>query len=144
MSLGGNISSGHTNTLIDTAIQCGINKKSNIVYSDNCCDSGNSIKQPISRYPSMVLQGRQCPDLTPAQVFQLPKVATSSSVRTQALTSISSTGAISPPYAILPTSQDRFSMYQRFKAPIQCPPVLLPSAYMAGKSLPSFSRPCNL
>jgi hypothetical protein len=35
-------------------------------------------------------------------------------------------------------------MYQRFKAPIQCPPVLLPSAYMAGKSLPSFSRPCNL
>lgn len=144
MSLGGNISSGHTNTLIDTTIQCGINKKSNIAYSDNCCDSGNSIKQPVARYPSMVLQGRQCPDLTPAQVFQLPKATTSSSVRTQALTSISSTGAISPPYAILPTSQDRFSMYQRFKAPIQCPPVLLPSAYMAGKSLPSFSRPCNL
>ena len=142
MSLGGNLSSGYTANLIDKKSCCDLTKSTTIAHSETCCRPGNS-KQPVARYPSMVLEGKTCPGLTPAQIFQLPKVATPSSARTQALMSNYYGTPSSPPVATLPLPQDRFSKYNRFQPPAICPPVLQPSAYLAGKSLPSFSRPCN-
>jgi len=143
MSLGGNLSSGYTDNLIDKATQCAVTKASAIAYSDNCCVSGNSTQQPVARYPSMVLQAKSCPSSTPAEFAKYPKIATSSSVRTQALTTTYNSSAISPLFATLPLPQDRFAKYNRFKAPVECPPVIQLSAALLSNSVPASLNTCN-
>jgi hypothetical protein len=132
MSLGGNLSSGHTSKLIDSSNMCYVPKAQQIAYSENCC--AINLQQPVARYPSMVLSTKTCPPPTPAEFAKYPKVAVPSSVRTQAIAS----GSRCPP--LNPVT--RFAQYQRYQVPVPCPP-LPASANMAGKSLPS-SRECNL
>jgi hypothetical protein len=132
MSLGGNLSSGHTSILISDTIYCGIPKLQKKAYTDDCCNL--PIQQPVARYPSMVLSTKTCPPPSPAEFAKYPKVAVPSSVRTQAIAS----GSRCPP--LNPVT--RFAQYQRYQVPVPCPP-LPASANMAGKSLPS-SRECNL
>jgi len=143
MSLGGNLSSGYTDNLIDKATQCAVTKASAIAYSDNCCVSGISRQQPVARYPSMVLQAKTCPSPTPAEFANYPKIATSSSVRTQALTTTYNSSAISPLFATLALPQDRFAKYNRFKAPVVCPPVIQLSAALLSNSVPASLNTCN-
>jgi len=143
MSLGGNLSSGYTNSLIDKATHCAVTKASAIAYSDDCCVSGISTQQPVARYPSMVLQAKTCPPPTPAQLALFPKVATPSSVRTQALTTTYNSNAISPLFATLPLPQDRFAKYNRFKAPVECPPVIELSQALLSNSVPALLNSCN-
>lgn len=133
MSLGGNLSSGHTSKLIDSASICYVPKAQQIAYSDNCC-SNTIEKPPVARYPSMVLSRKTCPPPTPAEFAKYPKVAVASSIRTVALAN----GSRCPP--LNPVT--RFAQYQRYEVPVPCPP-LPASANMAGISLPS-SRECNL
>jgi len=132
MSLGGNFSSGYTNTLIDAANTCEIPKQVSIAYANICCDT--PVNQQSARYPSMVLSTNKCPPPTPAEFAKYPKVAVPSSVRTEALVS----GSRCPP--INPVT--RFAQYNRYQVPVPCPP-LPDSSRMAGISLPS-SRACNL
>lgn len=143
MSLGGNLSSGYTDSLIDKATQCAFTKASAIAYSDNCCVSGTSTQQPVARYPSMVLQAKICPPPTPAQFALFPKVATSSSVRTQTLATNYNGNAIPPLFATLPLPQDRFAKYNRFKAPVECPPVIQLSQALLSNSVPALLNSCN-
>lgn len=130
MSLGGNLSSGHTNTLIDDSINCSIVKQQQIAHTDKCC--AGLQKQPVARYPSMVLLAKPCPPPSPADFAKYPKIAVPSSVRTQALAN----------RVCNPDPLTRFQKYQRYQVPVPCPP-LPASSNMAGKSLPS-SRLCNL
>lgn len=130
MSLGGNLSSGHTDTIIENSIRCSIPK----AHTDNCCPT-NIQKQPTARYPSMVLSTKPCPPPTPAEFAKFPKVAVPSSIRTQALVNNSNCPKQFDP-------DTRFSQYKRYQVPVPCP-QLPASANMAGKSLPS-SRLCNL
>lgn len=132
MSLGGNLSSGYTNSLIENSIRCSIPKAQATAHSDKCCPSSIQ-QQTTARYPSMVLLAKPCPPPTPAEFAKFPKVAVPSSIRTQAL----ATQCIKP---FNPNT--RFSQYQRYQVPVPCPP-LPESAKMAGISLPS-SRACNL
>ena len=132
MSLGGNLSSGHTSKLIDSSTMCYVPKAQQIAYSENCCTT--SSQQPVARYPSMVLSTKACPLPTPAEFAKYPKVAVASSIRTQALAN----GSRCPPF----NPVARFAQYERYQVPVPCPP-LPQSANMAGKSLPS-SRECNL
>jgi len=134
MSLGGNLSSGNTSILIDQTINCGIPKLQGIAYADNCCNSDLPIRQPVARYPSMVLSTKTCPPPTPAEFAKYPKVAVPSSVRTQALANNGKCLSLNP--------VARFAKYERYQVPVPCPP-LPASANMAGISLPS-SRACNL
>lgn len=134
MSLGGNLSSGHTSNLIKQAIYCGIPNLQNNAYSENCCNTDPPIQQPVARYPSMVLLAKPCPPPSPADFAKYPKVAVPSSVRTQALATNSKCPQLNP--------VARFAQYERYQVPVPCPP-LPQSANMAGKSLPS-SRACNL
>ena len=135
MSLGGNSSSGYTNSLINNTLRC---EKPNFTFSqvNTCCNiSGNqTIKSPAASLPSMVLLGRTCPEPTPAEFALYPKVAVPSSIRTQALSS--------PSCATLPDSNRRFAQYRRFQVPVPCAP-LPQSANMAGISKPS-SLECNI
>ena len=133
MLLGGNLSSGQTSKVIDNSIQCGIPKVQASAHTDKCC-SPSIQKQPVARYPSMVLSTKTCPPPTPAEFAKFPKVAVPSSVRTRSL----ATGSSCPP--LNPVT--RFAQYQRYQVPVPCPP-LPASANMAGISLPS-SRACNL
>jgi len=129
MSLGGNLSSGYTDSLIDKCIT----KPAFIAQSDKCCRINISGNPPVARYPSMVLASKVCPPPSPADFALYPKVAVQSSVRTQALgTSCAS----------LPSPVQRFSQYQRFQVPVPCAP-LPQSANMAGISKPS-SLQCNI
>lgn len=134
MSLGGNLSSGHTSILINEAIYCGIPKLQKLAHTDNCCSPSQPFQQPVARYPSMVLSSKICQPPTPAEFAKYPKVAVPSSVRTQALASGSKCPSLNP--------VSRFSQYERYQVPVPCDP-LPQSANMAGKSLPS-SRACNL
>jgi hypothetical protein len=134
MSLGGNLSSGHTSILINDTTYCGIPRLQKRAYADNCCNSDSQIEQPVARYPSMVLLGKPCPPPTPAEFAKYPKVAVPCSVRTQSLASGSKCPALNP--------VARFAQYNRYQVPVPCAP-LPQSTNMAGKSLPS-SRACNL
>lgn len=134
MSLGGNLSSGHTSILIEQTVNCGIPKIQKLAHSDNCCSSSQPIQQPVARYPSMVLSSKTCQPPTPAEFAKYPKVAVPSSVRTQSLATASKCPTLNP--------VTRFAQYQRYQVPVPCAP-LPASANMAGKSLPS-SRACNL
>lgn len=129
MSLGGNFSSGHTNTLTEKTVSCALPKFSQTM---NC---SSQIQQHAARYPSMVICSKACPPPSPADFAKYPKVAVPSSTRTQALANASQCASI-------PNPQTRFSHYQRFQIPVPCAP-LPASANMAGISQPS-SRPCNL
>ena len=131
MSLGGNFSSNHTNTLIENSVTCSIPNAQARAFSDNCCSSPSQSNQPVARLPSMVIQkDKGCQQVTPADFAKYPKVAVPSSVRTRSL------------IANTQSSSERFQQYRRFQVPTPCPP-LPASANMAGKSLPS-SRQCNL
>ena len=131
MSLCGNFSSNHTNTLIENSITCSIPNAQARAFSDNCCSSPSQSNQPVARLPSMVIQkDKGCQQVTPADFAKYPKVAVPSSVRTRSL------------IANTQSSSERFQQYRRFQVPTPCPP-LPASANMAGKSLPS-SRQCNL
>jgi len=132
MSLGGNLSSGHTSKLIDSANTCYVPKAQKIAYSENCCTVNS--EQPVARYPSMVLSTKTCPPPTPAEFAKYPKVAVPCSVRTQAIASGSKCPTLNP--------VARFAQYERYQVPVPCAP-LPASANMTGKSLPS-SRACNL
>ena len=134
MSLGGNLSSGHTSILINQTIYCGVPKLQKNAYSDNCCNSDLPIQQPVARYPSMVLSTKTCPPPSPAEFAKYPKVAVPSSTRTQSLASNSKCPTLNP--------VSRFAQYERYQVPVPCAP-LPKAANMAGKSLPS-SRACNL
>jgi len=134
MSLGGNLSSGHTSKLIDSATTCYVPKAQQIAYSENCCNTDLPIQQPIARYPSMVLLAKPCPPPSPADFAKYPKVAVPSSIRTESLANASRCPPVNP--------ATRFQKFQRYQVPVPCPP-LPASANMAGKSLPS-SRACNL
>ena len=134
MSLGGNLSSGHTSKLIDSVNICSVPDAQQMAYSDNCCNSSQSQKQPVARYPSMVLLSKPCPLPSPAEFAKYPKVAVPSSVRTQALANSGKCVSLNP--------VARFAKYDRYQVPVPCAP-LPQSANMAGKSLPS-SRACNL
>ena len=135
MSLGGNLSSGYTESLIKETLLNGIPNLASIARSDMCCIPGNqTIKPPTASLPSMILLSRTCPPPSPADFALYPKVAVPSSVRTQALSS--------PACATLPDPVQRFSQYQRFQVPIPCAP-LPQSANMAGISKPS-SLECNI
>jgi len=129
MSLGGNLSSGHTSILIEQTINCGIPKFS---HTNNCCNL--PIQQPVARYPSMVLLAKPCPQPSPADFAKYPKVAVPSSTRTQSLANASNCPPFNP--------VARFAQYERYQVPVPCPP-LPQSANMAGKSQAS-SRACNL
>jgi hypothetical protein len=133
MLLGGNLSSGQTSKIIENSIDCSIPKAQALARTDNCC-SNIVQKQPVARYPSMVISTKSCPPPTPAEFAKYPKVAVPSSVRTRSLTN----GSNCPP--LNPVA--RFAQYQRYQVPVPCPP-LPASANMAGISLPS-SRECNL
>jgi hypothetical protein len=133
MSLGGNLSSGYTNNLIDKTLECGITKSVSIAYSNHCCNSGSDINKVVASQPSMVIIGNPCREVTPAEFALYPKVAIPSSVRLQQVTS-------SCPPSINP--ENRFAKYQRYQVPVPCLP-LSQSANMAGKSLPS-SNECNI
>lgn len=133
MLLGGNLSSGNTSKIIDSSVQCSVVKAQQIAYTDSCC-STTVQKQPVARYPSMVILGKTCTPPTPAEFAKYPKVAIASSVRTRSLASGSSCPPVNP--------VTRFAHYQRYQVPVPCPP-LPASANMAGISLPS-SRECNL
>ena len=134
MSLGGNFSSGYTDSLTDKMNQAHVVKSQSIAYSDNC-PSNTLDKSPAARYPSMVLSAKQCPPVTPADFAKYPKVAVPSSVRTEAL----ATGSLCPKDF---NHLTRFAQYQRYQVPVPCAP-LPASANMAGISQPS-SRACNL
>jgi hypothetical protein len=133
MSLGGNLSSGYTNSLRDKVLKSGITRSASIAQSDNCC-SGSTITPQSTSYPSMYLESKACAPPTPAELELYPKVAVPCSVRTQALQN--------KVCATLPDPTQRFAQYQRFQIPVPCPP-LNQSANMAGKSLPS-SLECNI
>jgi len=133
MPLGGDLSSGHTDLLIEARLRCereDIAKKNK--RAPTC--SGIFVKQPTAHYPSMVLSKKGCDPPSPADFAKYPKVAVPSSVRTQELASGSKCPILNP--------LTRFAQYERYQVPIPCPP-LPDSANMAGKSLPS-SRACNL
>ena len=133
MLLGGNLSSGQTSKIIENSLYCGIPKIQAIARTDNCC-SNTVQKQPVARYPSMVLSAKACQPPTPAEFAKYTKIAVPSSVRTQALANSSKCPALNP--------VARFAQYQRYQVPVPCP-ALPASANMAGISLPS-SRACNL
>jgi len=135
MSLGGNLSSGLTNSLIEERIRCEREMVAAINKGPTTPCSGIPIKQPTARYPSMIILNKTCAPPSPADFALYPKVAVPSSTRTQALAS-------GITCSTLPNPLTRFAQYQRFQIPVPCPP-LPDSANMAGKSLPS-SRPCNL
>jgi hypothetical protein len=143
MSLGGNLSSGYTNSLIDKSSRYASIKLLSKTCSDTCNNSGNSIQQPIARYPSMVLQSKKCTTL-PANI-QPPTASVPSSVpssvRTQAVASFGTLS--SPPVAIMPLPQDRFAKYNRFKAPVECPPVIQLSQALLNNSVPALLNSCN-
>lgn len=132
MSLGGDFSSNRTDKLTDQAIQCGIPKLQSIAYSSQHCSPGY---QPSARYPSMILEAKKCPPSTPAQFALFPKVATTSSFRTQGL----ATGKLC---ATLPDPTKRFAQFNRYQVPAPCAP-LTPLAASAGISKPS-TRQCNI
>jgi hypothetical protein len=131
MSFGANLSSGYTDTLNDRVSQCA---KPNILPSTAVCNSSVSGARPVARYPSMVLASKICTPPTPSQLALYPKVAMTSSVRTQALSS--------PVCPVLPSATQRFSHYRRYEPPIPCSP--LPAASIsAGISKPSVIK-CNI
>jgi hypothetical protein len=87
----------------------------------------------------MVLQSKKCPTL-PANI-QYRNTTVPSSVRTQAVASF---GILSsPPVAIMPLPQDRFAKYNRFKAPVECPPVIQLSQALLSNSVPALLNSCN-
>ena len=135
MSLGGNLSSGYTDTLIDKSQQCSIVKAQASSYSTTCSPITLPATQPVARYPSMVLFKKECPPPSPADFAKYPKVAVPSSIRTAALANGSRCSSILDP-------SKRFSQFQRYQVPVPCAP-LPASANMAGISKPS-SRACNL
>jgi hypothetical protein len=135
MSLGGNLSSGYTESLIKTTLMNNNSNLASIAQSDKCCIPGNqTIKSPAASLPSMILLSRTCPPPSPADFVLYPKVAVPSSVRTQTL--------LTPSVATLPDPVQRFSQYQRFTA-VPCAAPLPQSANMAGISKPS-SLECNI
>jgi hypothetical protein len=133
MSLGANLSSGHTNKLTAGAICCRpLPRPTNDTCGTQCIVSGQ--KQPVAAYPSMVLSSNKCPQPTPAEIALYPKASSPSSVRTESLAN--------PPCNITnlePSS--RFSKYNRYQPAVPCQP-LPQSANMAGISKPSI-RQCN-
>lgn len=133
MSVGGNLSSGHTSIIIENSIQCSIPKSQDLSHTDKCC-SISLQKLPVARYPSMVLSTKECPPPTPAEFAKYPKIAIPSSVRTASLGNASKCPPLNP--------VARFAKYERYQVPVPCAP-LPASANMAGISLPS-SRACNL
>lgn len=135
MSLGGNFSSGYTQSLINNSTTCSIPNIQAKAQSDKCCMTDNTITSQSASYPSMALLSKVCPPPTPAEFAKFPKVAIPSSVRTASLVN-----GKNCPKDLNPIS--RFAHYNRYQVPVACLP-LDPSANMAGKSLPS-SRQCNL
>lgn len=134
MSLGGNLSSGYTSQIIDTAThQCFIPPVS---HSDNCCANTAPGPPPAAIRPSILLAKRAiCPKPSPSNFALFPKVAVPSSVRTQAIQgSLEGCRLVSP--------NQRFSRYDRYTPPVPCPP-LPASVNMVGISKPS-TRACNL
>ena len=135
MSLGGNLSSGHTSQLIDTTIsnQCSVSQPS---YSDNCCVKTIPGRQPVAVRSSVHLAKKTvCPKPSRADFALFPKVAIPSSARTQAIQ-----GSLEG--CRLVTKTQRFSRYDRYTPPVPCPP--LPAfVNMVGISQPS-TRACNL
>jgi hypothetical protein len=131
MSLGGNLSSGYTDSLIDKAAYCEVKR----TEASSCCP-GYTSNKPVAVYPSMLLLSKTCPPPSPADFALYPKVAIPSSVRTQSLASGTSCSAT------IPNPISRFAQYQRYQIPIPCPPFP-GSVNMVGISKPS-SRACNL
>jgi hypothetical protein len=131
MSLGGNLSSGYTNSLNNNAVYCEVKR----TEASSCC-SGYTSNKPVAAYQSMLLLSKKCPPPSPADFALYPKVAVPSSIRTQSLASGTACSAT------VPNPISRFAQYQRYQIPIPCPP-LPGSANMAGISKPS-SRACNL
>jgi hypothetical protein len=130
MSLGGNFSSGYTQSLIHKDVQCSAPPR--VIESCGKCSkidlSGSTLTPPVAVYPSMLLLSRPCPPPTPEDFALYPKVAIPSSVRTQNLVNKASCNP-----------SQRFAQFNRWQVPVPCPP-LPPS--MAGISQPS-SRLCN-
>ena len=134
MSFGGNLSSGYTSQLIDTATrECLVPPPS---YSDNCCIKTIPGPQPVAVRSSIHLAKKSvCPKPSRADFALFPKVAIPSSVRTQAIQgSLEGCRLVSP--------NQRFSRYDRYTPPVPCPP-LPASVNMVGISKPS-TRLCNL
>jgi hypothetical protein len=134
MSLGGNLSSGYTNSLNDTAAYCEVQQQVKTIQASKCC-SGYTSKSPVARLPSMLLLSKTCAPPSPANFALYPKVAVPSSIRTQSLASGTSCASVPNPIS-------RFSQYQRYQVPVPCAP-LTPLANTAGISKPS-TRACNL
>jgi len=133
MSLGGNLSSGYTDSLTDKAVQAGMAKVQSAAFSDKGCSE--PVSQKVASYPSMVLISKICAsNLTPAQFACYPKVAIPSSVRTQAITDVKCSNTFDP--------VSRFAKYQRYQVPTPCLP-LTPLANSAGISKPSILK-CNI
>lgn len=116
-----NLSSGYTNTQTENAIECGLAKVTASAQNDKCC-SGSSIVNRVAMYSSMHLLSKTCPPPTPKNYALYPKVAVCSSVRTQLLSSQTSTVAT-----------NRFSQYDRYQIPVPCQ-ALPQEAAMAGIS----------
>jgi hypothetical protein len=134
MSLGGNLSSGYTSQIIDTASrQCSLPPPS---HSDTCCAKTIPGPQPVAVRSSIHLAKKTvCPKPSRADFALFPKVAGPSSVRTQAIQ-----GAVEGCRLVSPNQ--RFSRYDRYTPPVPCPP--LPAfVNMVGISQPS-TRACNL
>ena len=134
MSLGGNLSSGHTDKINENTIRCVNAEIASEVESNRCCDVYVPGRQPVAVYPSMLLASKVCPQPLPEDFVDYPKVAIPSSVRTQRLADRTC--------AALPDPTQRFSQYTRYTPPVPCQP-LPQSANMAGISKPS-TRGCNI
>ena len=134
MLLGGNFSSGYTNTINDKAIRAGIPKAASESRSDICCKTNVSGQPPVARYPSMVLLGKTCTPPIPSEFALYPKVAVPCSVYTERVASRVSD--------VSSNLDQRFAKYNRYQPPLPCAP-LPASANMAGISKPSISK-CNI
>ena len=129
MSLGANMSSGHTDIINERVLE---NFKPNTSISQPKCQ--DTPPGPLRvQLPSLLLKSKSCPPPTPAQFALYPKVAVPSSILTQARASGSSCPKVLAP-------DKRFAQYRRYQAPALCQ-ALPQSANMAGKSLPS-SKNC--
>lgn len=126
MSLGANLSSGHTQNLLDNGTMC----SKPIRALEDCGSCIKKASGPTAVYPSMLLLGKVCPPPSPEDFAKYPKIAVPSSVRTQAIMmKVGSTDL-----------SQRFAQFRRYQPPVPCLP-LPPS--MAGISEPS-KRGCNL
>jgi len=131
MSLGGNLSSGYTDSLNDSVIQASINTLQYAKQSDQCCKASGY--QGIAVLPSMLLASKVCTPPTPTDFALYPKVAIPSSARTELLASNIC--------GYTPDPRKRFAKYNRYSPAVPCQ-ALPQSSRMAGISKPS-TRGCN-